>query len=66
MTKKIRSNLGNTVFEIEDSNTPGVLKIVRTNSDGVTEFFVPRGLVVGYAVQRAEEVFFPKILEALK
>lgn len=61
----ITAELGKTVFEIEDSTTPGVVKITRTNSDGAKEFFVPRTLIVKYTIQRLEKQLLPLLLKEL-
>lgn len=62
---KITTSLGKTIFELEDSDTPNVLKITRSNSDGPREFFVPRELVLEYALQYASGLFVPALRMAL-
>jgi hypothetical protein len=62
---KVAANLGKTLFEMEDSSH-GVLKITRTNSDGVAEFFVPVQLVLTYAVQRISDALPSMLLQVLR
>jgi hypothetical protein len=52
--RKVEASLGRTKFELEETPTPGVVKITRRNSDGEREFFVPVSLIIEYAIGKAQ------------
>ena len=62
---KATAKLGNTSYELAESS-PGILKITRANSDGVTFFFVPKDLITEYALRRAEEALLPLLRKAIQ
>ena len=62
---KATAKLGNTSYELAKSS-PGILKITRANSDGITFFFVPKDLITEYALQRAEEALLPLLRKAIQ
>ncbi len=45
---RVYAELGNSKYMMEDSETPRVLRITRTNSDGTKEFFIPSDLVAEF------------------
>ena len=65
---KVTAKLGKSVFQIDDTGS-NVSTITRWNSDGVTEFFVPRQLLVNFAIELAKEALVPllqKVLSGVK
>lgn len=44
----VTAKLGNTRYELRETQTPGVLCVTRHNSEGEATFYFPVTLVVGY------------------
>jgi hypothetical protein len=63
--RKVEASLGRTKFELEETPTPGVVKITRRNSDGEREFFVPVSLILDYAVERVQSAMTASLKKAM-
>ncbi len=49
---KVEARLGKTRYELEETATPGVVRVTRFNSDGEKQFFFPVALILEYAVEK--------------
>ena len=47
---KLEAKLGRTRFVLEETPSPGVLRVTRFNRDGEATFFLPKELFEAYAV----------------
>jgi hypothetical protein len=58
---KVQARLGKTHYELEETPTPGVVKITRFNSDGEREFFVPTVLIINYILEKMGNRFIQAV-----